>query len=372
MKAVSFGKLSDGRLAGLYILRNVNGMEVRLTDYGATIVSILLPGRDGVCRDVVLGHDDVSGYETGHGSIGAVVGRFANRIGNARFMIGRDSYELTANNGPNALHGGRDPYVKRLWDTKVAFGQISSHEISKYAKESLNDNANAFLKENIAGDSVTFCLDSPDGDQGFPGDLHVEVTYTLTDDNELHLDYSALCNEDTPLNLTNHSYFNLDGHDSGSVLNQLVQINAEKFTPNDEWSLPTGEIRDVAGSPMDFRKAKALGRDIGMEDEQLRVGNGYDHNFVLDGEGYREVASLFSEESGIHMSVLTDLPGMQLYTAHGMSGEPGKDGAVYWQRCSVCFETQFWPDAINRIAFPGGVLHEGERFTSRTTYKFSV
>ena len=372
MKAVSFGTLSDGRHAGLYILKNSSGMEAALTDYGAAIVSLTLAGRDNVRRDVVLGHDDVAGYETGHGSIGAVVGRFANRIGNARFTLGRTTYELTANNGPNALHGGRDPYIRRLWQTKVSFGQINSHEIAKYAKESLNDHANAFLQESIDGDRITFCLDSPDGDQGFPGDLHIEVTYTLTEDNELHIDYTALSNEDTPLNLTNHSYFNLNGHDSGSVLGQLVQISAERFTPNDEYSLPTGEIRDVEGSPMDFRKAKPLGRDIALHDEQLRVGNGYDHNFVLDGEGYREVASLFSEESGIHMSVLTDLPGVQLYTANGMSGEPGKDGAVYWPRCGVCFETQFWPDAVNKAAFPGGVLHAGELYTSRTTYKFSV
>ena len=392
MKIVRFGKLTDGREAGLYILRNADGMAAAVTDYGAALVSLAVPDRYGMKRDVVLGHEDVSGYETGHGSIGAVVGRFANRIGNARFVMNGREYELTANNGPNALHGGRDHYIRRLWEARIAFGRISSDEIyRKYAKESLNDSWHRDAQENIDGDAVTFCLDSPDGDQGFPGDLHIEVTYTLTADNALHIDYFAKLREgeggpvSTPLNLTNHSYFNLNGQDSGSVYGQIVQINADRFTPNDEFSLPTGELRSVEGTPMDFREPKMIGRDIGADDIQLEIGCGYDHNFVLNGEAvpkedgradgmceYRQAASLYSEDSGILMKVLTDLPGMQLYSGNHLNGEPGKDCFSYSPGAGVCFETQFWPDAVNREDFPGGVLRPGEEFRSRTTYAFST
>ena len=394
MEIREFGKLKDGRNASLYVLRNTNGMAAAVTDYGATLVKLIMPDRDGELRDVVLGHDDVSEYETGHGSIGATVGRFANRIGGACFTMNGKTYELTANNGPNALHGGRDPYSKRLWQAKIPFGRINTNEIYKqYAIESLNDRWPVNAQNSLDGDTVTFSLDSPDGDQGFPGDLHIEVTYTLTADNELHIDYCAVLagNAATPLNLTNHSYFNLSGHDSGTVYDQTVQINAEQFTPNDSWSLPTGELKDVAGTPMDFRKAKRIGQDIHAEDEQIEIGCGYDHNFVLDGwkekaiepeepsvkraEGqcrYRECATLYSAESGILMSVLTDLPGMQLYSGNHLGGELGKGLASYMDGAGICFETQFWPDAVNKEDFPGGVLRSEEEFRSRTTYRFSI
>ena len=394
MEIREFGKLKDGRNASLYVLRNTNGMAAAVTDYGATLVKLIMPDRDGELRDVVLGHDDVSEYETGHGSIGATVGRFANRIGGACFTMNGKTYELTANNGPNALHGGRDPYSKRLWQAKIPFGRINTNEIYKqYAIESLNDRWPVNAQNSLDGDTVTFSLDSPDGDQGFPGDLHIEVTYTLTADNELHIDYCAVLagNAATPLNLTNHSYFNLSGHDSGTVYDQTVQINAEQFTPNDSWSLPTGELKDVAGTPMDFRKAKRIGQDIHAEDEQIEIGCGYDHNFVLDGwkekaiepeepsvkraEGqcrYRECAALYSAESGILMTVLTDLPGMQLYSGNHLGGELGKGLASYMDGAGICFETQFWPDAVNKEDFPGGVLRPEEEFRSRTTYRFSI
>ena len=394
MEIREFGKLKDGRNASLYVLRNTNGMAAAVTDYGATLVKLIMPDRDGELRDVVLGHDDVSEYETGHGSIGATVGRFANRIGGACFTMNGKTYELTANNGPNALHGGRDPYSKRLWQAKIPFGRINTNEIYKqYAIESLNDRWPVNAQNSLDGDTVTFSLDSPDGDQGFPGELHIEVTYTLTADNELHIDYCAVLagNAATPLNLTNHSYFNLSGHDSGTVYDQTVQINAEQFTPNDSWSLPTGELKDVAGTPMDFRKAKRIGQDIHAEDEQIEIGCGYDHNFVLDGwkekaiepeepsvkraEGqcrYRECATLYSAESGILMTVLTDLPGMQLYSGNHLGGELGKGLASYMDGAGICFETQFWPDAVNKEDFPGGVLRPEEEFRSRTTYRFSI
>ena len=402
MEIREFGKIKDGRKVSLYILRNSGGMAAAVTDYGATLVKLMVSDRDGNLRDVVLGHDDVSEYETGHGSLGATVGRFANRIGGARFTMNGKTYELTANNGPNALHGGRDPYSKRMWLARIPFGRINTNEIYKqFAIESLNDRWPVNAQNSLDGDTVTFCLDSPDGDQGFPGDLHVEVTYTLTADNELHIDYCAALSgaSATPLNLTNHSYFNLSGHDSGTVYDQVVQIKAEQFTPNDKWSLPTGELRDVAGTPMDFRKPKRIGKDILAEDEQIEIGCGYDHNFVLKGWNespadtmaqntdlsadaakknayglcaYRECASLYSAESGIMMTVLTDLPGMQLYTGNHLGGELGKDLASYMSGAGVCFETQFWPDAVNRDNFPGGALNTEEEFHSRTTYRFNI
>ena len=415
----SFGKLSDGRAAGLYILRNRNRMEVHLSDYGATIVSIIVPDRNGKRRDVVLGYDDVSGYEIGGGSLGAVVGRVANRISNAAFDLNGRHYILTANNGPNCLHGGRDFYVQRLWQAVIPFGKVSTGDIAAtYATESMNDwsrerrGRDAGMTNTVAmgadiagsgevrhasGDSVSFTLDSPDGDQGFPGDIRIEVTYTLTDENELHIDYRAafsgsresalkgaaddsVQNEggkaalETPLNLTNHSYFNLNGHDSGTVLTQEVQINADYFTEADRRSIPTGTLLEVKWTPMDFRKPKPLGQDINADYEQLRFGGGYDHNFVIgNGQGeYREAATMYARDSGIRMTVATDLPGIQLYTANGLDNEMGKDDAVYEKRSAACFETQFWPDTINKENFPGGILREGEEFTSRTTYAFSV
>lgn len=372
MKARSFGKLSDGRKAGLYILRNENGVEASVTDFGATLVSLYIPGADsGAGRDVVLGFSDVSGYEFGHGSLGATIGRFANRIGGAAFTIGGKRYELTANNGPNALHGGRDPYSRRLWQVKIPFATVNSGDIAvAFAAESIGDGRSYHAVDKFNQKTITFFLDSPDGDQGFPGDLHVEVTYTLTDSNELHIDYSAVSSADTPLNLTNHSYFNLNGHDSGSVLGQYCEIRAGRFTPVDEHTLPTGEIRSVAGTPMDFRTAKKIGADIGAADEQLQFCGGYDHNFIPDGEGRRLVATMYSEDSGIRMSVITDLPGMQVYTANGLNSDSGKGGCVYRPYSGICFETQFWPDAVNHEDFPGGILKAGEEFHSRTTYHF--
>jgi aldose 1-epimerase len=374
METLSFGRLSDGRQAGLYMLRNSRGMTVSLTDYGASIVSISVPDRTGALKDVVLGHDDVSGYENGHGSIGAIVGRVANRIGGGSFTLDGRTYELTVNNGPNTLHGGCDPYSKRLWNVRIPFGQVSSRDVmGASAPESISDGVSSLARYNVSNKTVTFSLDSPDGDQGFPGAVHIEVTYTLTDDNELHIDYAAESTSDTPLNLTNHSYFNMDGHNSGSVLDQVVQIHSGTFTASDDDLLPTGELRDVTGTPMDFRIPKALGRDIDADYDALKSGGGYDHNYVTPAvaQGYCETATLYSRATGIRMDVLTDMPGVQLYTANGMEGETGKDGAIYGPRSGVCFETQFWPDSVNHEDFPGGFIRAGERFTSRTTYRFS-
>ena len=375
MEMLSFGKLSDGRRAGLYIIRNSMGMSAALTDYGAALVSLTVPDRNGRLRDVVLGHDDVSGYEKGHGSVGATVGRVANRIGGAEFSLNGREYRLTANNGPNTLHGGRDPYSKRLWSVKIPFREVSSGDIlASSAPESMSDGISQVARTNIANKTVVFCLDSPDMDQGFPGNLHVEVTYTLTDAGELHIDYLAVSDADTPLSLTNHSYFNLSGHESGSVTEHIVQIHAGEYTPSDSGLLPVGSVSSVEGTPMDFRIPKMIGQDIGADFTALINAGGYDHNWVIaDEKGvYKEAASMFSRESGIRMEVLTDMPGLQFYTANFMKGEIGKDGIVYGPRSAACFETQFWPDAVNRENFPGGVIAAGEEFRSRTTYRFSV
>lgn len=384
MKIINFGKLSNGESTGLYVLMNSNGMVAEVTDFGASLVSLIVPDKKGRKIDVVLGHDDAAGYENGHGHLGATVGRVANRIGNARIELNGKEYLLTANNGTNCLHGGRDFYNKRLWKAVIPFGKISSGSVAAKvnAVESMNDGLPAYVQSDINGESITFSMESPDGDQGFPGNLHVEVTYTLTNENELHIDYTATCDSDTALNLTNHSYFNLNGQDSGSVLEQVCQIRADQFTPSDAGLLPTGDLWDVSGTPMDFREPKTLGRDINEAYEPLQFAGGYDHNYVIRGwdnsaetgaEGmceYREAAALYSIDSGIRMTVLTDLPGMQLYTANGLNQENGKDGVVYSRQCAVCFETQFWPDAINKERFPGGILKAGEKFHSRTTYRF--
>lgn len=339
----SFGRTSGGREAGLYIIKNDRGMEAAVTDYGASLVKLLVRDREGVPRDLVLGYDDVRGYEQGEESMGGTVGRVANRIGAGRFRLGGRDYQLTVNSGPNTLHGGRDFYVHRLWESRQE-----------------------------SDSSVSFALDSPDGDQGFPGFLRVIVTYALTPDNTLLITYRARCDSDTPVNLTNHSYFNLAGHDSGSVLSQRVMVEADRITETDAFSLPTGSFLELEGTPMDFREEKALGKDIDLDYQPLLYGNGYDHNYIIRGEGYRQAARIYCPETGIEMTVSTDLPGLQLYTANYLNHEPGKGGACYQARDAVCFETQFYPDSVNKPHFPGGILRAGENYFSRTGYRFSL
>lgn len=375
MKMRSFGKLQDGRTAGLYILRNEGGMEAALTDYGAALVSLVVPGRGDEDYDVVLGYASAEAYERGNKQFGATVGRFAGRIRNASFELNGEHYSLSANDGSTALHGGRDFYGKRIWNVMIPFTNVSSGDVvaQSGAKESMNDGGLAYVQDDVTGDSVTFALDSPDGDQGFPGNLHIELTYTLTNDNKLHLDYRAKCDADTAINLTNHSYFNLGGHESGSVMKQICSINADAFAPCDENKLPIGEIRDLTGTAADFRIARALGDGLKSGDSQITACGGYDHSYILNGEGYREAAFLCSDESGIAMRVFTDMPAMQLYTGNGIGieiEEPAKDYAVYERHAGVCFETQFLPDCINLKEFEGGILKAGEEFKSRTTFAF--
>ena len=337
-----FGMTEKGEKARLYTMKNDAGTSVSVTDYGAALVSVKVKGKGGALLDVVLGYDDAAGYERGGASIGATVGRSANRIKGAQIEIDGKSYTLDKNDGGNNLHSGLDYYNKRLWETA----------------------------EN-EDDHVTFLLHSPDGDQGYPGALDMRVTYSLDEENLLTIHYEAVPDKDTVINMTNHSYFNLNGHDSGSVLGHSVMLDADAFTPADEESIPTGEIRPVDGTPMDFRTPKQLGAEIDADYEPLRFGGGYDHNGVLKNEkGFDKVAEGTADKSGIRMEVWTDLPGVQMYTANFLDNEPGKDGAVYGSRSAVCLETQYYPDAVHHDNFPGPICRGGEKYDTRTAYRF--
>ena len=347
MKAVSvetFGSTSKNEEAVLYTLTNENGMSASITNYGAALVKLNVPDQEGNLRDVVLGYDDVTGYEKGGASFGAPVGRNANRIGGAVITIQDKTYELEKNDNGNNLHSGTNYYNKRIWNV----GEKTDSKIE-------------------------FVLHSPDGDQGYPGTLDMHVTYELTEDNELRLIYDAVPDQDTIINMTNHSYFNLDGHDSGDVLKELVTLDADYFTRADAQSIPTGELVDVTGTPMDFRMPRALGEAIDADYEAVQLGKGYDHNWVLKNNGkFDKVAQAVSEKSGIVMEVWTDLPGIQMYTANFLDNEQGKNGAVYGVRDAVCFETQYFPDAVHHENFASPICKKGMPYHTVTSYKFET
>lgn len=344
----SFGKTAHGEEATLYTLTNSNGMKVSLTDFGANIVSIIVPDAKGNAVDVNLGYSNLAGYEVNSPGLGSFIGRHANRIGGAKFELNGKVYELEKNDGNNNLHGGSTGYNKFMYETEV------------------------FEDEEVA--SVEFSRLSPHMEQGFPGNLDVTVTYSLTESNELVIEYQAVSDRDTVVNLTNHAYFNLSGHDSGDILDHKLWIKANQFTPTDSELIPTGELRDVAGTPMDFRTFKSIGQDINADYEPLKVAGGYDHNYVLDisGTEVEKVAELIDEKSGRRMEVFTDLPGMQLYTGNFLQPQDNsKDGAVYKKWGGVCFETQYFPNSVNIKNFPSAVLTAGKEFNSVTIYKFS-
>lgn len=336
-----FGKTSKGDTARLYSMKNKNGMEIAVTDYGAALVKALIPDKNNKVQDVVLGYDSAASYEKGDVHFGATVGRVANRIGGASFKLNGKTYGLTANANGNSLHGGREYYNKRLW--KAAEGKDKS---------------------------ITFTLHSPDGDQGYPGNADISVTYELTEDNEIKIHYHGVSDADTLMNLTNHSYFNLSGHASGTVLDQEVMIAADTFTRADAESIPTGELVPVDGTPMDFRRYKPIGQEIEADYEALVWGMGYDHNWALNGDGMRTVAGMRSKETGIVMEVVTDLPGMQFYTGNFLISEAGKEGAEYKKRHGACFETQYFPDAVHKEHFEGPVVKAGEVYETTTVYRF--
>lgn len=343
----AFGRMPDGRTVHKYTLKNENNVTASFLDLGAIWQSMRVPDREGRFADVVLGYDSVDCYLAGSAHLGEIVGRNANRISGGHFELNGKSYALTVNNGPNNLHSGNDFYRSRLWEARA--------------------------EENGEGVSVCFTLESPDGDQGFPGNLRVSVTYVLTGTDELFIRYCGVSDADTVFNMTNHAYFNLAGHDSGCAMGQSVLLNADGFTPADEVSIPYGEIRPVKGTPMDFTQMKEIGRDIGADYEPLIFGSGYDHNWVVNrsGEGTVLAAKAWDPASGRAMEVWTDLPGVQFYTANYLDGSlPGKDGAVYGKRHGYCFETQYYPDAVNKPQFPSPVIRAGEEKRTETVYKF--
>lgn len=340
-----FGTTKDGRKAHLYTLENKNGMKITVTDFGAALVNVFVPDQEGRLRDVVLGYADVSGYEKGQVSFGAPVGRNANRIGGASFVINGVTYELEKNNyGRNNLHSGCNYYNKRFWQME-AEGE----------------------KE------ITFTLHSPDGDQGFPGMLDMHVTYGLSDENDVCMKYYAVPNKDTIINMTNHTYFNLGGHDSKDVLGHRISIDADYFTRADQDSIPTGELVDVTDTPMDFRNSEFIGKRIDADYEATRLGGGYDHNWVLKSGGeFAKAAEAICDDSGIVMEVWTDLPGIQVYTSNFLNGEPGKNGCIYSKRSAICFETQYFPDAIHHKNFVSPVYRAGEAYRTVTEYRFRL
>ncbi len=344
-----YGKTKDGVAVNVHTLKNHSGMEVRVIDYGATIVSVRVPDQQGLCGDVVLGFDNLADYETKSPYFGCAVGRYGNRIAKGTFTLNGTTYSLATNNGPNALHGGLKGFDKAVWHAQVM--------------------------RTAAGPAIEFTHVSKDGDQGYPGTLTMKMVYTLTDQNEIRLDYIATTDKDTVINLTNHSYFNLEGQGHGDILGHELVLNAGNFTPVDATLIPTGELRPVKGTPFDFTKSTAIGARIAEADEQLTFGGGYDHNWVLDreGEGLSLAARVTAPASGRVMEVFTTEPGVQFYCGNFLDGTlTGKDGKVYQRRYGLCLETQHYPDSPNHPNFPPVTLKPGQTYRTTTVYKFST
>jgi len=350
MEKKVFGTTADGKTADLYTLKNKNGMQVSITNFGATVVSIVVPDKAGKMADVALGYDDLAGYELNKNYLGVLVGRYGNRIAHGKFSIDGTEYTLAKNNGDNSLHGGIKGFNKAMWEAKdVSKGGEAAVEM-KYV--------------------------SKDGEEGYPGNLSVTVVYTLTNKNELKIDYSATTDKKTVVNLTNHTYFNLAGQGNGDILKQELMINADTFTPVDSGLIPTGELKKVEGTPFDFRKPTAIGARIDANDEQIKLGGGYDHNFVLNRKaatGLSLAARVSDPASGRSMEVWTTEPGVQFYTGNFLDGSfKGKGGIAYQKRTAFCLETQHFPDSPNHPSFPTTLLKPGEKYHTTTVYKFEA
>ena len=346
-----YGKTSEGVSVYRYVLTNRKGAEAVVISYGATLVSLKVPDRDGKTADVVLGYDTLEGYEQGKSFFGATIGRYGNRIARGEFTLDGTVFHLPKNDGPNSLHGGTRGFNKRVWtaaDRSRADAQV-----------------------------LELSYTSADGEEGYPGTMNVKVTYALAaETNELRIDYSATTDKDTVINLTNHSYFNLSGDASKEIVDQQLLLRAPQFTPVDATLIPTGELRAVRGTPFDFTKATGIGARINQNDEQLKFGKGYDHNWVLERtekRGLRLAAEVFDPTSGRVLEVLTTEPGIQFYSGNFLDGTAkGKDGQLYAHRTGLCLETQHFPDSPNHPNFPSTVLKPGETYRTSTVLRFSA
>jgi aldose 1-epimerase len=339
----SFGTTPDGKEISLFSVTNSHGMQADLINYGATLVNLFVPDKNGKLDDVVTGYDNLAAYVGSHPFFGVTVGPNANRIDKATFTIDGEKYQLSVNDGPNNLHSHDElGYHKRIWDPVI-------HE-----------------------DGVTFILSDPDGSMGFPGNKKMSVAYTLSEENELKIAYSAISDKNTIINPTNHSYFNLAGHKHETIHDHLLTIHAARYTPVVAGAIPTGELAPVTGTPFDFRSAKRIGDEIEADNEQLKLVNGYDHNWVLDDyDGkIKEAARLTDPISGRTMVTLTDLPGLQFYAGNMIPPHSGKGNASYKARCALCLETQFFPDTANQASFPSAVFGPHHPYQSTTIYRF--
>jgi aldose 1-epimerase len=344
----AFGKTTNGTPVEIYTLTNANGIELRAMTYGGIITSLKVPDRSGHVGDIVLGFDTLDSYLKDPPYFGALIGRYGNRIAKGQFTLGATTYKLATNNGPNHLHGGVKGFDKVLW--------------------------NAMQAEGAEGVSVTFTRTSPDGEEGYPGNLQVSVRYMLTDKNELAIDYRATTDKVTPVNLTQHSYFNLAA-DSGDILGHELMLNASRYTPVDETLIPTGELAPVQSTPFDFQKATPVGARIDADNVQLKNGKGYDHNWVLNrtGAGLQRAAVVVEPKSGRTLEIVTTEPGIQFYSGNFLDGTiTGKGGQVYKHRAGFCLETQHYPDSPNHPSFPSTILQPGQTYASKTVFAFGV
>ncbi len=359
ISSTTFGVLPNEQFVDLYTLKNSQGMEANITNYGGIVVSLKVPDRNGLMEDVVLGYDSLEQYVANNPYFGALIGRYGNRIGKGTFQLDGNKYKLATNNNSNHLHGGLKGFDKVVWDAKP------------------------ISVENGVG--LRLIYHSLDGEEGYPGNLSVQVDYVLTNGNELRIEYTATTDKRTPVNLTHHSYFNLSGNAKSDILGHELMIAADGFTPVDNTLIPTGEIRQVAGTAFDFRVAKAIGKDIGSSSEQLEFGKGYDHNFVLfeksrtktekekSGEELQLAATVFEPVSGRFMEVLTTEPGLQFYSGNFLDGTNiGKNGMPYQHRYGFCLETQHFPDSPNKPNFPSTILEPGQMYRTVTVYRFSL
>src|SRR5688572_12008035 len=347
VKREPFGKMADGKAVERFTLTNANGIELKAISYGGIITSLRVPDRSGRFDDIVLGFDSLDGYLKDHPFFGAIIGRYGNRIAKGAFPLDGKTYKLAANNGPNHLHGGNKGFDKVLWTVEPVTGR----------------------------NAIAFTRTSPDGEEGYPGNLRVQVTYTLTDANELIVDYRATTDKATPVNLTQHSYFNLAGQASGDILGHQLMLNADRYTPVDDTLIPTGELAPVAGTPFDFRKPTPIGARINTDHPQLKAGKGYDHNWVLNrkGGGLALAARVHEPKTGRTLEVVTTEPGIQFYAGNFLDGTlTGKGGAVYKHRTGFCLETQHYPDSPNQPKFPTTTLKPGAEYRTRTVFTFGV